>query len=662
MEPHWVPFTLAWDDHVPVDISFVFAHERPAGKHGFLSVQGPHLVFADGTEARFWGTCFNAGANFPSHDYSEMVARRLAKFGMNMVRTHQMDAEWSTPNIFASNRAAPKDHTRTLDAECMDRLDYLIYCLKQEGIYTYLDLLTYRQFLPGDAVDAVDQLPQAAKPYTYFDPRLIELQKEFNRDIWTHVNPYTGLAYKDEPAIALTELKNESDMFAQPPVLEPYRSRLEAMYRSWAEEQGLAVAAAPVDFAHPDAQSARFMVEVMVRYYREMIAHLRAIGVKVPINGTNWSINLGVLAANLATDLTDSHTYWAFPQWESTGTDTTPMVSVPTNTFAILTQERVLDKPFFVSEWDHAWPDEWRAESPLAYAAVGALQGWSGLTIHTYRYGTWRPVDRLGGGGSTINGITYRNHFDCFNDPAKIGLFPHAALILRRGDVRPAQTSVAIQVADTPGWELKRHQDIPALALLPEMHRCGMALPGQTVVADEAVPADQPSVDASAGEVTSDTGELYRNWQKRYGTINTPRTQAAYGFLGGLGRIVLQALTLNVQTDFATIALSSLTDEPIAQSASLLLTAVGRCDNTDARYDEQHTKQLDFGRPPILIEPIVAALELRTSRPNLKVWVISEHGEAVTRLPTTYQDGVLRFQIGPQPTWNPSTIYYLLRI
>ncbi len=160
------PFNLSWDDRVPLDISFVFEHEKPAGKHGFLTVQGDRLVFQDGTEGRFWGVNFNSGANFPEHAYSEMVAHRLAKFGVNIMRTHQMDAEWATPNIFQFNRAVPKDNTRSLDPTSMDRLDYLIHCLKQHGIYIYLDLLTYRQFRPGDLVDAVDILPQAANLIT----------------------------------------------------------------------------------------------------------------------------------------------------------------------------------------------------------------------------------------------------------------------------------------------------------------------------------------------------------------------------------------------------------------------------------------------------------------------------------------------------------------
>jgi len=661
MRSNWVPFKLAWDD-APVDISFVFEQEIPAGKHGFLTVDGNRLAFKDGTEARFWGTCFNSGANFPTHEYSEMVAKRLAMFGVNMMRTHQMDAEWATPNIFEFNRARPKGDTRSFDPESMDRLDYLIYSLKQQGIYIYLDLLTYRKFRPGDGVDAVDALNDAAKPYTYFDSKLIELQKEFARDLWTHINPYTGLAYKDDPAIALTELKNESDLFTHPVILEPYRSRLEAQYRAWAEEKRLKVKEEKVDFACPNDQVAHFLCQVMADYYREMIVYLRGIGVKIPVNGTNWSRCLGVLASNLVTDFTDSHCYWNFPKWEHPeGTDICSMVGQVDNNLAVLSFMRTLERPFFVSEWDHAWPAPYRSESPLAYAAAAAFQGWSGLTIHTYRYGTHNPVDCLG--ATTINGVTYRMHFDAFNDPAKFGLFYHAALLFRRGDVRPAEKSVAIQIPeDMPLWLLKGPKDIPALVLLCEKHQVGMALPGEPCGASMVVPPDKSFVGQETGEVLSDTGELWRSWSKRIGWIDTPRTKVAYGFLGEEAKVSLKGLDLEVKTDFATIAISSLTGEPICESDALLLTAVGRCDNSAARYDEKGTRLLDMGHAPVLIEPIEAVIRLETSRPNLKIWVIADNKEAVTPLPTAYEDGVLEFEIGSQPSYNRSSMYYLIRV
>ena len=357
MNHNWVPFTLAWDDNVPVDLSFVFEHERPAGKHGFLAVLGDRFCFEDGTEARFWGTNFNSGANFPPHAYSDMVARRLGKFGVNIMRTHQMDSEWATPNIFTANRARPKDNTRAFDPLSIDRLDYLIHALASEGVYTYLDLLTYRQFLAGDAVDAFENLPQAAKPYLYFDRRLIDLQKEYNEALWCHTNPYNGLAFKDDPAIALTELVNEADLFTHAAVLEPYRSRLETRYRGWLDEAGLAQPQGRLDFKTPDAVMARFFVDVMRDYNREMSTHLRKIGVKIPITGTNWSTRLGVTAAQAEMDFNDSHVYWNYPWSDPVGAVTSKaMVASAENDYAVLSMMRSVDRPFFVSEWDHAYP------------------------------------------------------------------------------------------------------------------------------------------------------------------------------------------------------------------------------------------------------------------------------------------------------------------
>ncbi len=663
----YTPFTLAWDDHVPIDISFVFEQEKPAGKHGFLIVQGDHFVFEDGADARFWGTNFNSGACFPDHSYSEMVARRLARFGVNMVRFHQMDAEWATPNLFTFNRPQPKNDTRSLDPKSLERLDYLIYCLKQAGIYTYLDTLTYRQFRPLDGVEAVDQLPQAAKPYTYFDQRLIELQKEFNRDLWMHTNPYTQLAYKDDPAIALTEIVNESDPFTQKVTLEPYRTHLESLYRAWAGEHAVQLESDPVDFTRPNQSMARFFVNLMQEHYREMIAYLRQIGVHIPVNGTNWSQTLGIAEAQLGADFCDTHPYWNFPTWESPeGTTCRPMVGEAANSFSWVAAMRLLDQPMFISEWDHAWPDPWRAESPLAMAAVAAFQGWSGVLIHTYRYSTWEPENRIGGGAQTIIGIPYRNHFDAFNDPAKFGLFYHAALLLRRGDVCPAVQTVAVQCpADDGEFQLRSgYNSIKALTTTPECHRVGLAFGELSSDVRKAmgIEPEEIQIDPQAGEVVSDTGQLWRSWHKRYGTIDTPRSQAAYGFLGSAGVIQLLDLSLEVKTDFATIALSSLTDEPIADSTSLLLTAVGRADNTDAQYSADGKHQLSFGRAPVLIEVIEARLALHTRYSNLKVWLISDHGEVVTRLPTTYVNGKLAFEIGPQPAWNPSTMFYLIKL
>ncbi len=54
----------------------------------------------------------------------------------------------------------------------------------------------------------------AAKPVSMFDPTLIELQKQYAKNLLTHYNPYTKLRYCDDPTIALIEITNENSILA----------------------------------------------------------------------------------------------------------------------------------------------------------------------------------------------------------------------------------------------------------------------------------------------------------------------------------------------------------------------------------------------------------------------------------------------------------------
>jgi hypothetical protein len=654
-----IAYTLPWDD-MPIDLSSLYEKDKPAGKHGFLTVQGDRFVFEDGTEARFWGTNFNSAQNFPSHEHSVKVARRLAKIGVNMVRFHQLDAEWSTPNIFQFTKGSYKANTMNFDPVSMDRLDYLIHCLKQEGIYIYMDLLTYRRFKSGDGVEAAEQLGDAAKPYSTFNRRMIELQKKFAYDLWTHKNPYTDLAYKDDPAIVLVEVTNENDLFTQKVTLEPYRTELEQRYRDWAEGKGLSLDEARVDFMETDRSMLEFFIDVTKAYYGEMIQHMRATGVKIPITGTNWSRVAALLSCQLVTDYCDAHAYTSGGGWrDASGRfGNQPNVSSANNMLPVLTFNRAAGKPFIVSEWDNPWPNEWRAESALLMASAGSLQGWSGFVIHTYRYTLDENVDMIGKPITSlaIGGRVYRGGvFDAFNDPAKFGLFYHAALILRRGDVKPAEKTIAIKLDD-----LSAGPGLNALQLSPEQHRLEMVIPGVEARADMVVGPDKQLVDTDKGEVLSDTKQLYRNLKKKFGWIDTPNTKAVYGFTGKEGELELTNFSIDVKTDFATVALSTLEVEPIKHSKNMLLTAVGRADNTNSRYQDLGDgtmRQLDAGHGPIQVEIIEAAIEIETDIKNLRVMAINPQGIITGYLPSEYKDGVFRFEIGKEF----QSMYYLIQ-
>ncbi|MBO4885352.1 MAG: cellulase family glycosylhydrolase [Clostridia bacterium] len=658
----YIPFPAYYDD-MPIDISFVFRAEKPAGKHGFMKVNGSQFVFEDGTPARFWGVNFNGGACFPSFEYSEKVASRLAKTGVNIVRFHQLDAEWNTPNIFSFSKGERIGSTLELHPESMKRLDYLIKCLKEEGIYVYLDMNTYRNFKSGDGVENPFELLDAADPYCYYNPRLIELQKKYIHDIWNHVNPYTGLAYKDDPVIVMSEIINERDFFARQRLkIEPYVSEFRELFRGWCKEKGLGVDVDAIEDLNSNEipELVEFKIEIQINFYKEMYAYMRKVGVKIPICGTNWNINGAVTKSNqIVNDYMDTHTYYYDWKWgERTKCCMNRAITqAPTYGMEAGTMVRALDRPLFVSEWDMPWPNEFRAESSILYAAVGALQGWSGWAIHTYAYGTKLMYMNILGkevSSNSIGGVPYREGiFSTWNDPAKYGLFYHAALIARRGDVKEAPTSYAVKMENLVGG--RTNELFAGAAEYARTGVCFDGVPGGKVDHTVCEGKDQPIVDMSKGEITSETGEMYRSWTKNYGTIDTGRTKVAYGFLAKNGEIGLKGLSVKAETDFAVVALSSLTDADIEKSDNMLLSTVGRARNTDARFEGE--QMYDYGKPPITIEVIEADIALKTDRKDLIVWAVNAEGYFVGKVPARYEDGCLKFTVGKT---MPSA-YYLIQ-
>ncbi|MDD4772832.1 MAG: hypothetical protein PHZ09_04425 [Eubacteriales bacterium] len=646
----FIPFPAYYDD-APIDLSFVYKNEKPAGRRGFLKAEGGTFVFEDGTPGRFWGTNFNGGANFPEFDYAEKVARRLGKIGVNIVRFHQLDAEWDTPNLFSFSNGKRCDKTTELDSESMKRLDYLIHCLKEEGIYVYIDIFTYRKFKTGDGVENAPALADAGKPYSGYNKRLIELQKKLAYDIWNHYNPYTGLRYKDDPVFVMCEVVNESDLFSRKIATEPYLSEFRELFNGWLAEKGIEYDACSCDVNGTDEPLIQFKIELQERYYTEMIGFMRDIGVKIPLTGTNWSINKACSKTQLVTDFTDSHVYyydWRWGEYKKSCMNKA-ITESPDCGFGRLSIMRVADKPFFVSEWDMPWPNEYRAESPLLFAAVGSFQGWSGFTIHTYAYTSrLMHMNILGKevSSDTIGGVPYREGiFSTWNDPAKFGLFYHAALITRRGDVPVSENLTMIDTTDLSGGTGQSFNSSP------EQNRiaCNYLNKGEGV--DENIPLVNPD----SGEVMSDNGCLYRSWHKRFGYIDTERTKCAYGFLAENGTVRLKDMTFDCKTDFAVLALSSLTDVPLGETDNILFTAVGRAKNTDAVFEGEVMKE--YGKPPVLIEVIEAEIAFGTSQKNLVCRAVNAEGFYIGTVPSWYDsNGMFHVKTGE----TMRSMYYLI--
>jgi len=201
-----VPFEMDWRDNSGSLVNMSFLLDAPAGKDGFIRIENGHLVKPGGGRFRIWGVNVTGAACFPSKEDAPVVAEHMARFGINCVRFHFLDSNWSD-SLFVRDR----DDTRELDFQQFDRLDYFVAELKKRGIYTNINLNVGRNYRKGDGVRDYEYLG-LAKVVNYFDEHIQMLHAEYARQLLTHYNPYTKTEYRNEPAVVIVELVNENSI------------------------------------------------------------------------------------------------------------------------------------------------------------------------------------------------------------------------------------------------------------------------------------------------------------------------------------------------------------------------------------------------------------------------------------------------------------------
>lgn len=633
----WPPDALDWESS-PVDMSFLNKPEMPAGKRGFLKVLRDKFVFEDGAAARFWGTNLTSYALFQtSKENARRQARRLSQLGFNLVRLHHHDSLWVDPNVFGDKRA--KD-TQTLSSAMLEKLDWWIQCLKDEGIYVWLDLHVGRKFKPGDDILGFDEISKGnptadPKGYNYVNTGIQSAMRRFNEDYVNHLNKYTGNRYKDEPAIIAMLITNENDLtnhYGNVLLPDSKVPKHHALYMDRANAFAAAhdLPRSRVWRSWEHGPSKIFLNDLEQRFHAEMIGHLRKTGVKVPIVTTStWGSNpLSSLPALTTGDVIDAHSYGSIGELEKNP------IHVP-NMMHWLAAAQIAGLPLSVTEWNvEPFPVHDRHLVPLYMAASSRLQGWGAMMQYAY---TQAPP----------NGPGYPSNWHAFNDPALIATLPAAALLFRRGDVQEASTIYAF----APDKEQLFGQSISprnaaALRTAAEKGKLVLALPqvGELPwLQKSAVPAGarvimnpgQSLIDSDAAEAVSDNGELKRNWEQGIYTINTSRTQAAMGWIGGR-RIELADVRIEASTPNATVCIQSLDGRPIGKSGSILVSLGARSVPTRA-------KQLPFRS-----EPVLGQIDIQAPR-GLKLYPAGQDLKARRTLSAPYRNGRYTITLQREP-------------
>jgi hypothetical protein len=685
----WFEFRPAKDDFAPSALDCSRFIEKPAGRHGFLRVRGERFVFEDGTPGRFFGAQLHRAYDPETADY---VCRRLVKQGINIVRWHG--------DIGINRRDG--NSVFDYDAQRWDALDRMFHRLGQEGVYVILDTDYYLRVKPGDSVPG---LPDGGQTQflTFFNPDVICIKRRRMKDVFTHLNPYSGKRYCDDPVIALVEVCNEDSLFwyGVEGLPEPFKQELEELFKDWLRvryrdedrlraawgqgalgaDEGLDEGRRPTimgiwEFreehlrAHPERarraqDQMRFFLHLEEKYFTETRDCLRQIGIKAPICGTNWQGGGFTTRVHMwgqaQLDYVDRHGYWDHPQGEGNlkwriATCTfhnRPMVKSiivdPAehqelgvgNLVLHKAWERVLGKPVTASEWNTCLPNEYSLEGTGLMAVYGMLQGWDAPMQFGYFSPDWSG--KLGPGS-----------FDLLANPPQLLQFPAVAAMWHRKDVKEAKlvAEAAYNLEDLlePTGD-RKPLPWPA-AWVGKVGYRFLRRRRKAVTRDIGPYWDERSLTAR-----SMTGQLC--WDAGAGvvTIDAPRTQAVIGFLNAR-RHVLDCVTLASPTPFGAVYVTSLEDRRAISSARrLLVTAVGQARNTGMEYeptdqrDEHQGSPLwrlkDEGREPILLRAIAGELAVRSRHARrMKAWALDVNGKRRRQVPLEASDEAVVLRLG----------------
>ena len=235
---------------------------------------------------------------------------------------------------------------------------------------------------------------------------------------------------------------------------------------------------------------------------------------------------------------------------------------------------QVYGKPLTITEWNVPFPTVDRFTAPLYVASIASLQGWDAPMIYNYSQ-------------AALTAPAGVDQWSTYDDPTITGMMPAAALLYRQGHVSPAKKTYCMML--DPGTFFGRNLNPDTSATvrsLAEQSRLTIGMPDTPELpwlkpskpSSDTIVLTDPDHDFIPREqafVRSDTGELTRNWEEGTQTIDTPRTQAVSGWIGGR-TIKTRDASFETRTGKAVVALTSVDNRPLAESRFILVTAVAR--------------------------------------------------------------------------------------
>lgn len=607
-------------------------NEAIAGETGFVKLSADRESFlrGDGQPLRFWGV--NVGGKNLTLAQRQDQARFLAKRGVNLARIH----ESLVPKT-------PTGKLTDIDVKTRERIWQQVAAMKQAGIYLSIS--------PYSALHIKPQpnwpVPNGSKELfglLFFDPELQAAYKAWWRALLEPVNPYTGIALKDDPAIAYWHLQNEDSLLFW--TLEQVQGedlvQLQKKYGQWLTKKYGAITQAqahwgknttlPGDNAAADqmglypldeltqpvksdtpqgkrlADQTQFLTETMANFNRQMVQFLRQeLGVKQLINANNWRtastplLNDAERYSYTPAEIMAVNRYYGSNHqgkksgWAILNGDRFTDQSVLFNPLAFpLAIKQPTGYPFMVTESSWVLPLSYQSEGPLLVSAYQSLLGIDGFNWFVFKGSQWRQPASANGHLPSLGKWNA-------NTPELLGNFPAAALMYRQGYVQAGQPIVEERRSPNDLWQRQppliteesgfdpNRDDQPEIRL-PSGDRQLNPLAFLVGPVKVQYGSDRganrvgnlaPYLQNRQKIVRSVTGELTWDYGRGLFTLNAPQAQGVTGFLRSAGTIQLNDVDITAQNTYATAIAVSLDGKALKHSQKILVQVGTQARPTD---------------------------------------------------------------------------------
>ena len=616
----WLDFNPPSDSFTESPIDLRGLNESFAGEHGVIAARGDRFVHSgNGREVKFWAV--NGPPGNLKREELQRCARRLAKYGVNLVRLH----------------SALFDKAGNADTAKVTRAQAIVSAMRAEGIYSHFSIYFPLWLSPPADHPWLKGYDGKKHPFAslMFNPEFQERYRSWWKALLLTPDA-DGRRLIDEPAVFGLEVQNEDSFFFwtfNPDQIPDEQMRLlEARFALWVKKrygslddavqrwkgQGAKrdnfkegrVSFRPLwnvfnERSERDKDTARFLFETQQEFYIETVRFLRSLGFKGVITASNWATASPEVFGPLekwsytAGDFIDRHGYFSVThkgenaEWSIRNGHTyadrsalrfEPALPGKPKQFVHPAMDITYDdKPSMISETTWNRPNRFRSEAPLYFASYGALQG-SDAIVHF----------ALDGANWSVKPGFWMQPWTLMA-PSQIAQFPAAALIYRRGLVKPGgilarielNTNDLLNLQGTPlpqdaSFDELRLKDIPTGTEIksgqridPLIHYAGRVTvsftnkPGRTMLSDL-----KPFIDRASGVVRSSSGELALDYRKGLLQVNAPGAQGASGDLKAAGEMEMHDLTIQSALDNGHIVVVALDGEPIARSSRMLVQAM----------------------------------------------------------------------------------------